>query len=421
MSRGTIQAVRPPPQGRPAALRAWRGALLAAVACGALIALSMVHWWQAIETLLDTSAYNFSAYDFRSFYAAGRLVADGRAHDLYTHGVIAATARAGGEPYFNPPFFALFWVPFSLVPFDVAYRVWTSITLCLLAVNCWLLWRIAAPVGRPWRAVLVAAFVVWAPVSHGLVLGQYSLLLSASWGGAYLLMRGGRDRLAGLALTPLLVKPEMLVPLALYLLWKRQRGVLATLLPATVAGIAVSIAIVGPAAAIDYPFYLIRESRFQRIDAMFGWTGVIARAFGAGHHDAMTLAAAALAAGTLAAAAVALRGQVDARSDAFARCWLIVTIATVLSDLHLFLQDTAILAPAAVAYLAAGRGQHRVVVAAMMAAGWIILWFEPFMSTGVPVNVAFGLFLLIAIACLLRPPRERAVRLAETAGRTEAA
>jgi hypothetical protein len=135
----------------------------------------------------------------------------------------------------------------------------------------------------------------------------------------------------------------------------------------------------------------------------------------------MTLAAAALAAGTLAAAAVALRGQVDARSDAFARCWLIVTMATVLSDLHLFLQDTAILAPAAVAYLAASRGQHRVVVAAMMAAGWAILWFEPFMSTGVPVNVAFGLFLLIAIACLLRPPRESAVRLAETADRVEAA
>jgi hypothetical protein len=234
-------------------------------------------------------------------------------------------------------------------------------------------------------------------------------------------MRGGRDRLAGIALTPLLLKPEMLVPLALFLLWKRQRGVLATLLPATVAGIAISIAIVGPVGAIDYPFYLIRESQFQRVDAMFGWTGVIAWAFGAGHHDAMTLAAAALATGTLAAAAVGLRGRVDAQSDAFARCWLIVTMATVLSDLHLFLQDTAILAPAAAAYLAATRGKHRAVVAAMMAAGWIMLWFEPFMSAGLPVNVAFGLFLLISIACLMRSPRESAVRLAATANRAAAA
>ncbi|MFI5179696.1 MAG: hypothetical protein ACHQO8_14085, partial [Vicinamibacterales bacterium] len=201
--------------------------------------------------------------------------------------------------------------------------------------------------------------------------------------------------------------------------WRRQRGVLVTLLFTTVACVAVSIAIVGATAAIDYPFYLIRESAFQRTDAMFGWTGVISGAFGNGQHNAMMLAAAALAVGTLATGFVAVRGRVDAQSDAFARCWLIVTIATVLADLHLFLQDTAILAPVAVAYLAASRGQRRVVVAAMMAAGWVILWFEPFMSSGVPANIVFGLYLLIAIACLLRPPRKSVVHLA--ANRAEAA
>ncbi len=398
-----------------------RGALLAAAGAGVLVSLSMVHWWQAVATFLDTSTYNFSAYDFRSFYAAGRLVVDGRAHDLYRHGAIAATARTGGEPYFNPPFFALLWAPFSLVPFDAAYRAWTLISLCLLGLNGWLLWRLAAPIGRPWRALLVAGFATWAPVSHGLVLGQYSLLLSASWGGAYLLMRNGRDRLAGLALVPLLIKPEMLIPLTLYFVWKRQHGVLATFAPATVACVVLSIAIVGPAAAIDYPLYLIRESQFQRTDAMFGWMGVISRMFSSGDHRLATLAATALAAGTLALAALGLRGPVDARAEGFARCLLIVTIATVLSDLHLYVQDIAILAAPAVAYLAATSGRHRALAGTIIAAAWVITWFTPFMSRGAPVNIVFGVFLLIVMACLTAASRKHACAQATTSAIAEAA
>lgn len=418
-----MQIVPSKSAGATSGLRGWHEVLLAAAGCGVLVSLSMVHWWQAVATFLDTSTYNFSAYDFRSFYAAGRLVADGGAHDLYTHGVIAGTGRAGGEPYFNPPFFALLWAPFSLLSFDAAYRAWTLINLSLLALNCWLLWRIGAAIRRPWRALLLAAFVTWAPVSHGLVLGQYSLLLSASWGGAHLLMRGGRDRLAGLALAPLLIKPEMLGPIALYLLWKRQHGVLATLVPAIIVCVALSIAMIGPSAAIDYPFYLIRESQFQRTDAMFGWTGVLSRMFGSGDHHALTLtlAATALAVGTLGAAAIGLRGSLDARSEGYARCLLIVAIATVLADLHLYLQDTAILAAPAVAYLAATSGRQRAFAVALIAAAWAIAWFEPFMSRGAPVNVAFGVYLLFALACLVSAPRQRVDVFVSTADIAEAA
>jgi hypothetical protein len=391
----------------------WHGPAIAASVCALLVALGFVHWWQAIESFRNTSTYNFSAYDFRSFYAAGRLVTSARAHDLYTHGVVATSGRAGGEPYFNPPFFALFWAPFAALPFDAAYRVWTSINVALLAVNGWLLWRIGAALPRTWRAVLITAFITSAPVSHGIVLGQYSLLLTASWGSAYLFARNGRDRLAGVALTPLLIKPELLLPLAIFLAW-RNRGIYATLLPITLALVSISIAIVGPAAAIDYPFYLIRESESQRIDAMFGWTGVIAGVFGSAHHAQITVAAAALGASTLAAAAFTLRRS----PDALARSWLIVAIATVLSDLHLYFQDTAILAPMAIAYLAAVPPWRRARTAIAIAAGWCVLWFEPFMSAGVPINVIFGLFLVAALRSI---PSERAPAEAAIDARTLAA
>jgi hypothetical protein len=134
---------------------------------------------------------------------------------------------------------------------------------------------------------------------------------------------------------------------------------------------------------------------------MFGWTGVIAGGFGAGQHDAMTLAAAALAVGTLGAVFVALRG----RPEMSASSWLIVAMATVLADPHLFFQDTVILAPIAVAYLAATPSTHRAVVAAAAAGGWAILWFEPFMSRGLPVNIVFGLYLVVAMACVLAARR----------------
>ena len=64
-----------------------------------------------------------------------------------------------------------------------------------------------------------------------LQLGQFSMILLVSWLSSYVLLRDGRDRAAGVALAPLLIKPELLLPVAALLLWKRRSGAFATLLP----------------------------------------------------------------------------------------------------------------------------------------------------------------------------------------------
>jgi len=81
--------------------------------------------------------------DFTAFYTAGYIVRTGNAHHLYDldlqtrvqqqfllpHGW---TFDGGLLPYANPPFFALLFVPLSLLPLLWAFHLWNLINLSLL-------------------------------------------------------------------------------------------------------------------------------------------------------------------------------------------------------------------------------------------------------------------------------------------------
>jgi hypothetical protein len=117
-------------------------------------------------------------------------------------------------------------------------------------VDVALLWHIAAVCGA--CGCPRVAFVTMYPLCYGLQIGQFSLILVTSWAAAYVLLRRGHERWAGVALAPLLIKPELLLPVAAYLAWKRRWRVFSTLLPLTAASVAVSVAVVGVPAALSY-------------------------------------------------------------------------------------------------------------------------------------------------------------------------
>ena len=205
-------------------------------------AVASVEFAQLLTAFLGNESLLWFHQDFPALYAAGKMVASGSGALLYDTGALAdAEIAAAGHPvggtgvlaYFNPPFFAAFMAPLTALPLDRAYQAWTLLSLLLLAFDCWLLWRIADGLPRRWRIAVVAAFLTLYPVGYGLELGQFSLVLVTSWAGAYLLLRAERDALAGAALAPLLIKPELLLPVAAYLLWKRRWRVFSTLAPAT--------------------------------------------------------------------------------------------------------------------------------------------------------------------------------------------
>ena len=252
--------------------------------------------------------------------------------------------------------------------------------------------------------MLTLAFVTLYPVSYGLQLGQFSLVLATSWAGAYLLLRSGRDAWAGLALTPLLIKPELLVPVALYLAWKQRWRTIATLLPAAAVAIAVSVAVTGVPAALAYPGYLLDSTRWSdsgvTTSGMFNWSGIVAMKWDPAEFPLALAAVAALIAATLAALAYSSRGEALPRSERYARQWLLLTLATVLVDPHLYLQDTILVAPAAVAVLGAAPPAHRARVSAVMLGGWALLALGIYPNEHLHVD-AFALYMAAAGVAVL--------------------
>jgi hypothetical protein len=115
--------------------------------------------------------------------------------------------------YISPPPVAWLAVPLTLLPFQVAYFVWSAL---LLAALGWT-WYLAAPGTGRIRLVHLAAAVGWLPVIYGLQLGQPSLFVTLGVAGSYALLRRDRPFLAGLALGALVLKPQLafLVPAAL--------------------------------------------------------------------------------------------------------------------------------------------------------------------------------------------------------------
>src|SRR5487761_443804 len=129
--------------------------------------------------------------------------------------------------YISPPPVAWLAVPLTLLPFQVAYFVWSAV---LLGALCWT-WYLSAPASGPVRLVHLAAAVGWLPVIYGLQLGQPGLLVALGVAASYALLRAGHPGWAGVALAPLVLKPQLafLVPVAL-LAARRDRAFLASVL-----------------------------------------------------------------------------------------------------------------------------------------------------------------------------------------------
>ena len=396
-----------------AARRAFSGPAIWAWIAALLIVAGALEWTQTAFAFFGHDELMWYHQDFPALYAAGRLVATGSGHALYDTAALArAEVAAAGHPvggsgvlaYFNPPFFAALLAPLSSLSLDRAYQAWSLFNLCLLALDAWLLWRIAGSLPRVRRAVLVLGFVTLYPVAYGLQIGQFSLILVASWSAAYLLLRADRPSWAGVALAPMLIKPEMLLPVVAYLAWKRRWAVFRTLLPLAAVAVAASVWLIGVRGAIDYPAYLLDSTRWRgdgvATNVMFDANGIIAMRWPRPSDTLSGLAMlCVLTAALVSLAAYALRGRMDVRSERFPMQWVILTVCTVLIDPHLYLQDTVLMAPAAAMLLGAGPLGARKPVVAALCLGWALLALGVYPNEHLHID-AFALY-LVAVAATL--------------------
>ena len=161
--------------------------------------------------------------DFTFYYAAARI---GLAHgwpNIYDLGLQQAELDAIGSGikiaqlarYISPPPVAWSALPFTALPFPVAYWIWCALLVAALVLT----WHLAAPGRGAVRTIHLAAAIGWLPVIYALQLGQPGVFVALGVAACYALLLADRPFWAGAVLGALALKPQLafLVPAALLL------------------------------------------------------------------------------------------------------------------------------------------------------------------------------------------------------------
>jgi hypothetical protein len=197
-------------------------------AAGVVVFLATI--WTSHALLAPEDPHNRGfGLDFIAFYTAGDFVREGQTQKLYDlnavnmfeHQLAALNHFELGRtygPWWNPPFYALVFAPFTRLPFPAATLLWLGINLVCFSLACVLLCRFL-PRGMNWRswslvpvlAILSAPFIL--TVSHAQNTCTSLLLLTST----VTLWRARRPLLAGLVGGLVFYKPQVAALLALIL------------------------------------------------------------------------------------------------------------------------------------------------------------------------------------------------------------
>jgi alpha-1,2-mannosyltransferase len=186
-------------------------------AVGLLVGLILIAWdlWAAAGTYVSQYAVR---NDFRLAYGAALVgIRDGYSH-LYDLAAQRSAIESLGpgfnpQPFISPPPLAWLATAFVLFPFSVALVFWTGLLLSALGWT----WFLVAPSGGLAKAAHLALLLGVFPVAFGVMVGQPGALVAAAVATAWWLMRRDHSAWAGLALSLVVLKPQMafLVPICL--------------------------------------------------------------------------------------------------------------------------------------------------------------------------------------------------------------
>jgi hypothetical protein len=205
--------------------------------------------------------------DFTIFFTAGKILRERRGVDLYdprTQQQVQAEFSADAEirkgplPYIHPPYEALLFVPFTLLPYSTAFVVWECLNLLILFAVCVLLRNSLSSFEglRAWQLlVLCLAFF---PVLGNFHQGQDAILLLLFVVVAFRHLEREENFVAGCWLGLGIFKYHLILPLALVLAIWRGRRLLLGFASVAVAAVLASLGIVGWHGAMRYPSYAWR-------------------------------------------------------------------------------------------------------------------------------------------------------------------
>jgi alpha-1,2-mannosyltransferase len=364
-----------------------------------LYAVAIVGWIALSGGLIDPNGKPIGT-DFSSFYAAGAMVLDERAADVYDMAAHYARERqVFGEatPYYGwlyPPIFLFAVAPLALLPYPLALAVWQGASFALyLAVIAAILRRIRRDddrVARLWLFASVAFPAAFVNLGHG-----QNGFLTAGLFGAALVNLQRRPLLAGVLFGLLAYKPQfgLLIPFALLAGGQWRTFLAAGITVMALAG-AATLAF-GPeiwhafVASTETSRTLLLEQGnvgFEKLQSVFA----AVRMWGGGISFAYVVQT---AASVIALFSVAWIWRSCGDRDLKAA---LLIVATLLASPHVLDYDLTTLAPA-IAFMIASRGMNGFRDYDVSALAMV--WFAPLFaraiagSTGVPLG-------LIAVAML---------------------
>ena len=203
--------------------------------------------------------------DFVIFYTAARMTEQGKAADLYDwksqtdvqqrFAAVPIQRRGSVLPYNHPPFELLLVAPFAIFSYFGAYIAWLAFNLSLLAVILLLLRKNLRSLAELRLYLIVLALFAYYPVVLALLQGQDSILMLFFYVMAFLALKRGADFRAGLWLSAVLCKFQLILPFIVpFLFVKRFRvfsGWLAGGALLTLAGLLIT----GWRAFVKYPAF----------------------------------------------------------------------------------------------------------------------------------------------------------------------
>ncbi len=196
-----------------------------------------------------------AAYDFATFYAAGKLAFSpevqavydrlpGEPYNIPADGLLAQTARRAGYPvtvgqYYSLPICLIFYRLPTWLPLPAAYRLWQLAIAASFLASVVLIVRLvrrdASTTSRLVWIVLAAGLgLISHPLCYDSQLGNISAMLLLGYVAAYWFDGSGRSVLAGAVLGCCLVLKPTPVPLLLFFILRR-RWVTSIACAATVA------------------------------------------------------------------------------------------------------------------------------------------------------------------------------------------
>ena len=302
-------------------------------------------------------AGNIKFQDFIQFYVSARLIALGRASQLYDQQVTfdelrrivyqssdLPPTRVRLPPVYGPQVGLLF-VPLAHLSFLVAAPIWATLSLLAYFACIYIVWR-SCPNLREHPRIVTLAAMAFPPLFHTFIRGQVSVLLLASFTAAWLAFRADRPWLTGLALGLLACKPQFLIAIPVILLLAGAWRALAGTFLSAGAQLAVTWIIFGSAVMRAYFSTLWHMSAYmeavepgvahiQMHSLRSFWTLLIPWP-----HIALALYA------ITSSLAVVLAAAIWRSCSNTAVRFSSLTLAAVLVNPHLFVYDLLVLAPA---------------------------------------------------------------------------